>query len=200
VTPRSLAGDRASSQAGRVKPRILLQAVPLALAAAALLHGFFPDGLASEGGVGLSNVSGRAGDCVAPTRHAACAPLFDGSELLFPGGAPVAREVDVTWHGGHATSLGLYVDNFSSRDARSQPACTAADPADRLDLAVSQDGTLLYEGTLARFARDHGTAAGALDAHGDSGRFRIAVALDRAAGNSYMGCVSTAGLVWIASQ
>jgi hypothetical protein len=185
-----------------VKWAHLLKAAPLAVAALALLHGSFPDGLASEGGIGLSNVSGQPGDCVAPTRQAACATLFDGSARLFPGGPAIERSVTVTWHGnGHAASaFNLYLGNFASHDARSQPGCTAPDPAARLDLSVSQDGTLLYEGTLAGFARDHGSALTALPVNGDGGRFSIAVALDRAADNSYMGCVSTADLVWTATQ
>jgi hypothetical protein len=184
-----------------VKPGLLLVAAALALGAVALLHGSFNDGLASEGGIGLTNVSGRAGDCVTPTRQAACATLFDGSASLFPGGPAIERSLTVTWHGnGHAASaFGLYVGNFTSHNGRSA-ACAAADPAARLDLSVSQDGTLLYTGTLSEFARDHGSAPNALLAHGDSGRFSIAVSLDRAADNTYMGCVSTADLVWTASQ
>lgn len=184
-----------------MKLGLLVKVAPFALAAFALLHGF-GDGLASEGGIGLTNVAGRAGDCVAPTRQAACATLFDGSGILFPGGPAVERSLTVTWHGnGHAASaLGLYVANFTSHDPRSQPGCTAADPADRLDLSVSQDGTLLYTGSLSDLARDHGSATDTLLARGDSGLFKIAVSLDRAAGNGYMGCVSTADLVWTASQ
>jgi len=185
-----------------VRLGVLVKAAPLVLAVVALVHGAFPDGLASEGAVGLTNVSGQAGDCVAPVRHGACATLFDGSEVLFPGGPAAVRSVTVTWHGGGrpASVLGLFVDNFSSHNARSQPACTAPDPASRLDLSISQDGRLLYLGTLAGFASEHGTAPGALQAQGDSGRFTIAVALDRMADNSYMGCVSTGDLVWTASQ
>ena len=181
---------------------MLIKTAPFALAAVALLHGSLGDGLASEGGIGLTNVSGRAGDCVSPTRQAACATLFDGSAGLFPGGPAIERSLTVTWHGnGHAASaFGLFVDNFTSHDARSQAGCTAADPAARLDLSVSQDGTVLYAGTLSEFARDHGSAPHALPAQRDSGRFSIAVSLDRAADNSYMGCVSTADLVWTASQ
>lgn len=180
----------------------LVKAAPLALAAAALWHGAFPGGLASEGGVGLTNIAGQAGDCTAPVRNAACATLFDGRDILFPGGPAAQRAVTVTWHGGGrpASFLGLFVNNFSSRNARSQPACTAPDPASRLDLSIKEDSRLLYQGTLAAFARDHGSAPSALQAAGDSGRFTIAVGLDEIADNSYMGCVSTADLVWTASQ
>jgi hypothetical protein len=181
--------------------KLALKAAPLLLAAIALLHAGFGDGLAADAGMGLSNVSGQADDCPMPARMAACATLFGGSATIFPGGPAVERSATVTWHGGsHPSSFGLYLDRFSGRDARSQPGCTAADPADKLDLAVSQDGVLLYQGTLSSFNRDHGTAPDALKLRGDSGRFTISVALERSADNSYMGCVSAADLVWIASQ
>ena len=178
----------------------VVRAAPLLLAVIALLHTGIGDGLAAEGGVGLTNVSGRAGDCTIPTRLAACAPLFDGAETLFPGGPAVERSVTVTWHGGRASEFALYVDHFTSHDARSQPRCAAEDPAGKLDLRVDQDGVLLYQGTLGDFQRAHGTASDGLRLRGDSGRFTIAVALDRSADNAYMGCVSSADLVWIASQ
>ncbi len=177
-----------------MKLGLVVKAAPLALAVVALLHGAFPDGLASEGGVGLTDVSGGPGDCAAPVRQAACATLFDGSEVLFPGGPAVERSLTVAWHGGGpAASLGLYANRLSTR-------CAAVNPAEKLDLTVRQDGSLLYQGTLAGFAQEHGDAPNALVAHGDSGRFTIAVALDRLADNRYMGCSSTADLVWIASQ
>lgn len=181
--------------------RLAVKAAPLALAVVALLHGAFADGLASEGGVGLTDVSGQPGDCTAPTRQAACATLFDGRQLLYPGGPAVERSLSVTWHGSRpAGRLGLYVNNFSSRSLRSQAGCTATDPASMLDLRVTQDGRPLYDGTLSDFAQNHGSAPDALPGRGESGRFTIAVALDEAADNGYMGCVSTADLVWIASQ
>ena len=185
-----------------MKLGFLVKAAPLALAAVALWHGAFPAGLASDGGVGLTNVAGQTGDCAAPVRNAACATLFDGSDILFPGGPAAQRTVTVTWHGGGrpASFLGLFVGNFSSRSASSRPGCTAPDPASRLDLSISQDSRPLYLGTLSAFARDHGSAPSALPAAGDSGRFTIAVALDANADNSYMGCVSSADLVWTASQ
>ena len=177
-----------------------LRAGPLGLAIIALLHSGFGDGVAAEAGLGLTNVSGRAGDCTAPTRLAACAPLFDGTESLLPGGPPIARSVTVTWQGARPSVFGLYVDRFLSRDPRSQPICTAADPAGKLILRVDQDGTPLYQGTLSDFQRDHGSASDALHLLGDSGRFTISIALDRSADNAYMGCVASADLVWIASQ
>lgn len=178
-----------------------LKVAPLLLAAIALLHTGAGDGLAADSGLGLTNVSGQAGDCTVPARLTACATLFDGSATIFPGGPAVERSVTVTWHGStRPSSFGLHLDHFSSRDARSQPGCTAADPAAKLDLAVSQDGVLLYAGTLSGFHREHGAAPDALPLRGDSGRFTISVAMDRSADNSYMGCVSTTDLVWIASQ
>jgi hypothetical protein len=178
----------------------VLKAAPLVLATIALLHAGIGDGLAADSGVGLTNVTGRAGDCTTPTRMAACAPLFDGSGLFFPGGPAVQRSVTVTWHGGHPSTFGLYLDNFTRHDARSQPGCTAADPTDKLNLVVAQDGSVLYQGTLSSFQREHGTAPDALRLRGSSGRFTISVAMDLSANNAYMGCVSTTDLVWIASQ
>ena len=180
--------------------KLALKLAPLLVAGIAVLHTGFGAGLAADSGVGLTNVTGQGGDCTAPTRLAACAPLFDGTGVLFPGGPAVERSVTVTYHGGHASAFGLYLDQFTSREARSQPGCTTADPADKLDLAITQDGRLLYQGTLSSFHREHGTAPDALPLHGDSGRFTISVAMERSADNSYMGCVSTTDLVWIASQ
>jgi hypothetical protein len=179
---------------------LVLKAAPLVLVTIALLHAGIGDGLAAESGIGLTNLSGQAGDCKTPTRMAACAPLFDGSGLFYPGGPAVERSVTVTWHGGHPSAFGLYVDKFSSHDARSQPGCTTADPADKLNLLVAQDGNLLYQGTLSSFHREHGTAPDALHLHGHSGRFTISVAMDLSADNAYMGCVSTTDLVWVAAQ
>jgi hypothetical protein len=179
----------------------VLKVAPLLLAAIAIFHTGFDPGLAADSGVGLTNVSGQAGDCTAPTRLAACATLFDGSGMLFPGGPAVERSLTVTWHGSsHPSAFGLYFDKFTSRDVRSQPGCTTLDPTDKLDLTVTQDGRLLYQGTLSSFHREHGSAPDALPLHGDSGRFTISVAMEQSADNSYMGCVSTTDLVWIASQ
>ena len=121
--------------------------------------------------------------------------MFDGRQPLYPGGPAVERSVTVTWHGnGHpASAFGLYANHLTS-------SCPTANPADKLDLTISQDADQLYAGTLADFGVRHGTAADALPAHGGSGLFTIAVALDSSADNRYMGCSSTTDLVWIASQ
>jgi hypothetical protein len=176
---------------------------PLAAAAALLAHSSL--GLA-QGTIGLTNVAGRAGDCAAPTRASVCAALFDGTSPLFPGGPAQVKQVRIAYSGDRpAHSLGLYLDHFASRAPASQAMCRAADPADALDIRVAEGDQVLYEGPLSDLATVHGAPQSMLDlpgpwSGGQPHTFSISVVLDGAAGNAYMGCVSTADFVWLASQ
>ncbi len=179
--------------------RVALKAsVPLLAAAGLLMHSL-PGEAASR--IGLTDEAGLPGDCRTPVHDAACARLFDGSQPLSPGGPANAMRVRISYQGGKpAAALGVYVANFTARTPGSAAICTAPDPTDKLNVRLAQGSTVVYDGTLSELAREHAGPAGSLQLRPQSSTFTIAVSLDPTAGNSYMGCVSTADLVWIASQ
>jgi len=139
-----------------------------------------------------------------------CGNLFAAAGPMAPGGPALSRTVTLTYSGSAAsTEAGLYLQGFQSRTAGSAATCTAADPASRLDLTVSEGGQTLYQGTLSDFAAEHSDPAGRLALTGAAGRpdtfnpgdrvnVTLAIGLDRSAGNEYMGCSSTTNFVWIA--
>jgi hypothetical protein len=164
--------------------------------------------------IGLTNLAGSAADCTAPAANAVCASLFHGGAPLYPGGPAQTASVTIGYHAGTATSaFGVYLPIFASRASASAPMCSAADPASKLDLLITQGAHTVYQGTLADFALAHHDPAsmlhlagghdgsGAIDrwANGDQSNFTIAVTLDSTAGNPYMGCVSSADIAWLAA-
>jgi hypothetical protein len=181
--------------------------LPLIAAAGLLAHS--SAGLAA-GPIGLTDVTGKVGDCTAPVSNGVCAPLFDGHQLLWPGEAPQTATVAIGYHGQAPAALALYVSDFTARAAGSGPSCTASDPAAKLDLRIVQAGSLIYSGTLSDLAGAHHDAPTALPLQspagsggsswhpGDSSTFTFSVGLDASADNAYMGCVTTAGLTWVA--
>ncbi|HEX6548896.1 MAG TPA: hypothetical protein VF134_09160 [Candidatus Dormibacteraeota bacterium] len=190
---------------------VLKVGVPLVAAGLLLTHSTAP-GLAA-GPIGLTNVTGHSGDCAAPTTNAVCAPLFDGHEMLWPGRKLAPATVEIGYHGSQPASVvGLYVSRFETRTPGSGASCTAPDPASTLDLSIDQGGQTIYQGTLSDFASAHGAARTLLPLRaghdgsgtgerwqpGDSSTFSFTVGLDASAGNSYMGCVSSADLTWLA--
>lgn len=186
---------------------MLLAAVKLAspiLVSLAVLLGSVGSAFGSDQ-LTMTNISGQAGDCRTPASGGICAPLFTGDTLLVPG-RQIERRVAIGYHGGRPTRrFGVYATDFHTRSAASAPYCTAPDPADKLDLVIREDGQTIYDGTLATFAAAHDSPRAALPVGGGrwtDGRhstFTLAVSLDPAAGNAYMGCVSTAGLAWYAA-
>lgn len=187
--------------------RALRILAPAAAAAALLVHGAAAQAHAAAP-IGLTNASPDApapARCAAPARDSVCATLFDGASPLTPGGPAQVRQVRITYAGDRpAHTVGFYVAGFQSRSPRSLPVCTAADPADRLDVTISEGGRSLYDGTLAGLAAAHGDAPGLLALPGrwagEGHTYTIAVRLDQAAGNPYLGCASTADFVWFADQ
>jgi len=136
--------------------------------------------------------------------------LFAGASALAPGGAALISDAIVTFTGQRASrAAGLYFSSFASRGRASQPTCTAADPAAKFDFTVSEDDALLYQGTLADFAAAHRDPASRLPLAGRGGVFdrwapgdtmtvSLAVALDRSADNSLMGCTTDTRFAWFA--
>jgi hypothetical protein len=191
--------------------RALKIAVPAAVALGLLAAS--GDGAFAADGIGLTNVAGAAGDCSAPTASGACATLFNGDNLMWPGKQPAVATVTIAYH-GHATTtdFGVYLSKFESRSSKSGALCTAADPADRINLAIRQGDSIVYQGTLNELAGAHhdpssllplrGGHQGSGDAgrwaDGDASTFTISVGLDISADNSYMSCISTADIAWLA--
>ena len=185
-------------------------AAPLLVAGAIALRTL--TGFAGTDTIGLTNVSGAAGDCVTATTNARCATLFQGREVMWPGKAPMKANVTITYHGSGTHGFGVYLSSFASKSARSSSLCQAADPADKMNLKIEQGGNTVYEGTLSAFAALYhdSTAmlhlagghngAGTVDrwAGNDSSDFTLSVGLDLSADNPYMGCVSTADIAWLA--
>jgi hypothetical protein len=164
--------------------------------------------------IGLTNIAGSAADCTAPAANAVCASLFHGGAPLYPGGPAQTASVTIGYHAGTpTTAFGVYLPRLTSRETTSAPMCSASDPASRLDLVVTQGGHTVYQGTLSDFGLAHHDPAsmlrlagghdgsGALNrwADGDQSTFAIAVSLDPAADNPYMGCVSSADIAWLAA-
>lgn len=141
-----------------------------------------------------------------------CGDLFPAAGPMTPGGPALSRTVTLTYSGSAAsTEAGLYLQGFQSRTAASALTCTAADPASKLDLTISQGGRTLYQGSLSDFAAAHSDPADRFALAGTSGRpdswnpgdkvdASLAVGLDQSAGNEYMGCTSTTDFIWFAEQ
>ncbi len=132
-------------------------------------------------------------------------PLFSSGASYLPGAAPEVRTAHVRLDGsGAAAAPGFFVTGYAPRLPASAPSCTATDPGDRFQVTVAEAGTTLFRASLASLAAEHGTAPTRVGLGswrpGQVREFTISVGLDAAAGNSYMGCVLTAGLAWYAAQ
>ena len=141
-----------------------------------------------------------------------CGNLFTAAGPMVPGGPALSRTVTLAYSGSAAsTEAGLYLQGFQSRTADSAATCSAADPASKLDLTISEGGSTLYQGSLSDFAAAHSDPAGRFALAGATGRpdtfnpgdrvdVSLAIGLDRSAGNEFMGCLSTTDFVWFAEQ
>lgn len=186
---------------------MLLAAVKLAsplIAALLLFAGSMTNAFGSQQ-LTMTNVAGAAGDCTTAASGGVCATLFPAGALLAPG-RTLSRQVTIGYHGGAPThEFGVYATDYVSRAAASAAFCTAADPAAKLNLAISEAGRPLYNGTLAAFAESHSSpetllmVGGGRWTNGETATFDFSVSLDESADNSYMGCVSRAGLAWYAA-
>jgi hypothetical protein len=169
----------------------------------------------------MTNVAGTVvsgSNCSTSTSSGTCATLFSTSSTNFvPGAADKTNTVTLTYTGSVTTAtFGLYAANYSSKYSGSPAACTASNPASKINLQVKQGGTIVFPtsgsgyGTLDGLATTYtGTGAllhfkggtngsGTVDlwAGSDSSLFTINVNLDSSADDTYQGCQSQLDLVW----
>lgn len=189
--------------------RALKVLVPAAVAIGLLAHSV--TGAFASDAVGMTNVTGAAADCSQPVHDGACATLFKGSEVMWPGKPPEQATVGIKYTGSATHVFGVYFSKFASRSTLSGAYCTTADPADKMNLVIAQAGRIVYQGTLSQFAAAHHDPSSVLVlnggrdgagqpgrwASGDASSFQISVGLDRSADNPYMSCVTTADIAWI---
>jgi hypothetical protein len=133
-----------------------------------------------------------------------CSGLFDGGQALYPGGPAETASLTLNYQGSKpAAQAGLFLQHFVSHAPGSDAACTAADPAAMLRVSVVRDGASVFEGSLSSLAA-HSDSAGMASigrlAAGGFANLTVTVKMDRAADNSYMGCVSKADFVWFAAE
>ena len=131
-----------------------------------------PTNVLANGSMTMTNVAGTAvsgSNCTTSTSNGTCATLFSaGSTGMAPGAADKTNSVTITYTGSITTStFGLYAANYSTKSGGSAAACTATDPATKINLQVKQGSTIIYPtsgsgyGTLAGLAGTY-TGTGAL--------------------------------------
>ncbi len=181
-----------------------------------------------NGTVLMTNVAGTVvsgSNCTTGTYSGTCATIFNLTNLK-ENSSTSTNTVTITYTGSiQPTSLfGLYVTNLGLSSGNQPTYCTAATPADMIDLAITQGTTTIYgnlngtvpdhSGTLAGFAASHSSTLNMLSLKGgtngsgtagawntsDSSVFTIYVKLDVLATNAYQGCGVTADFVWYAQQ
>ena len=146
----------------------------------------------------------RGAQCSSAGLTQVCSGLFDGGQALYPGGPSQSASLTLDYQGAKpAAQAGLFLQHFVSRASTSDASCTAADPASMLRLAVVRDGSAVFEGSLSALA-GHSDAAGMASigrlAAGGTAHLTVTVSMDRAADNSYQGCISKADFVWFAAE
>ena len=130
---------------------------------------------------------------------------------LVPGGAADVTELRLRYEGKLPGRVSVYVARLDERAASSSALCHAADPAAAFKLLISGDGGgLVYAGSLADFAATYREPTRALAIPAFGGRaawdpggashVRIAVSLDPAADDAYMGCATNLQLAWVTSS
>ena len=182
-----------------------------------------PGNVLASGTMTMTNVAGTAvagSQCAASTAAGVCATLFSSaSTALKPGDPDKSNTVTITYTGNlPTTSFGLYAANYQAKGAGSSSLCTAANPASKLNVQVTQGATIIFPtagsgyGTLADFAATYSSSAAMLSLKGgtsgagtagvwnqnDASTFTILVNLDASADNAYQGCQSLADFVWFA--
>jgi hypothetical protein len=164
--------------------------------------------LASTASAGLNPGGGalgqRGAQCSSAGLTQVCSGLFDGEQALYPGGPSQSASLTLDYQGTRpAAHAGLFLRHFVSRATGSDAACTAADPASMLRLTVVRDGSAVFDGSLSALAA-HADSAGMASigrlAAGGTAHLTVTVSMDRAADNSYMGCLSKADFVWLAAE
>jgi hypothetical protein len=172
----------------------LIAATKLAATGAALVTGLF---LAATAHAGIVPSQPKLESTVSGS-------LFDGGKVLYPGSPAETRTTTLTYTGGTTAGVvGLYLENYQARGPQSASLCTAADPGQGYEIAISGDGVQLYRGTLAQFATGHSSSQDLLAVpgtwtSGTSHTVTIAVDMPRGDGNEYMTCSPTTDFVWLA--
>jgi hypothetical protein len=123
-----------------------------------------------------------------------CGSVIAAGAAVMTPGILQSRELRISYTatGGRLT---LRLARYSARSAGSSPLCKAPDPGDRVNIRIHQDGRLVFDATLSRLAADPGVELRTAK----SSLVRLTYGLDGSAGNAYMGCRSTADLVWVVS-
>ncbi|HEY8738677.1 MAG TPA: hypothetical protein VIO62_16730 [Candidatus Dormibacteraeota bacterium] len=164
--------------------------------------------LASSASAGLNPGGGalvqRGAQCSSAGLTQVCTGLFDGGQALYPGSPSESASLTLDYQGTKpAAQAGLFLEHFVSHSSGSDAACTAADPASMLRVTVLRDGSVAFQGSLSALAT-HADSAGMTSigrlAAGGTAHLTVTVSMDRAADNSYMGCVSKADFVWFAAE
>lgn len=163
---------------------------------------------ATTGSAGLHPGGGalvqRGAQCSSAGLTQVCSGLFDGGQALYPGGPSQSASLTLDYQGAKPSAqAGLFLAHFVSHTSGSGATCTAADPASMLQLTVVRDDSVVFAGSLTALAA-HADSAGMTSigrlAAGGTAHLTLTVSMDRAADNSYMGCVSKADFVWFAAE
>jgi hypothetical protein len=163
---------------------------------------------ATTGSAGLHPGGGalvqRGAQCSSAGLTQVCSGLFDGGQALYPGGPSQSASLTLDYQGAKPSAqAGLFLQHFVSHTSGSGATCTAADPASMVQLTVVRDGSVVFAGSLTALAA-HADSAGMTSigrlAAGGTAHLTVTVSMDRAADNSYMGCVSKADFVWFAAE
>lgn len=151
-------------------------------------------------------LTATAAGCSQGAAGSECSRLFDGGQVLYPGSAPITRNVSVSYSGDRSSSeAGLYLTHYATKATRSGSTCTATDPGSMLNLLISENGIVLYQGTLSAFAAAHADPSTLLALHGghlSPGAvltLTMSVSMNRAADNAYMSCATDTNFAWFAS-
>jgi hypothetical protein len=129
---------------------------------------------------------------------------------LAPGGGADVRELRLRYEGNVPGQVGVYAAGLRERAPSASALCRVSDPAAGFQLLITLgDEGLVYRGTLADFAATYRDPTRALPIPAFGGRaawdpggashVRIAVSLDPAADDSYMGCATSLELGWVTS-
>jgi hypothetical protein len=175
-------------------------AATVAAIAAAAIAGTASAGLNPGGGALVQ----RGAQCSSAGLTQVCSSLFDGGQALYPGGPTESASLTLDYQGSKPSApAGLFLQHFVSRAPASGATCTAADPAAMFRVTIVRDGATVFDGSLGSLAT-HSDSVGMVSigrlAAGSTSNLTVTVGMDRAAGNSYQGCVSKADFVWFAAE
>ncbi|PDQ35859.1 MAG: hypothetical protein B5766_03955 [Candidatus Lumbricidophila eiseniae] len=132
------------------------------------------------------------------TNAATCTTInkFGGSTTMVPGGTGITTDITIKNTGtATASTFSLTPGATCTKSNNGTLNGTATDICDKMNIAITSDGTSVFSGTLEDLA---GHAAFALSsvAPGASVPFRFVVTLDSTAGNTYQGLAASVPLTW----